>query len=127
MQNAQPIRLSAARFGIVGILNTVIDFGITNALFFLLQPSTTTQLALIAVAAFSAAAANSYLLNSRWSFSASESLKHAVSVTVLAFAIVVREGFLGGLKPIVRCASNTVRQLVADAVQLRYWSCPFVN
>jgi len=87
MQKAQPIRLSAARFGIVGILNTVIDFGITNALFFLLQPSTTTQLALIAVAAFSAAAANSYFLNSRWSFSGQSQGPRVAGRFILATAL----------------------------------------
>lgn len=68
MDKTRPIRLSAARFGIVGMLNTAIDFGMTNALFLLLQPSTSTEFTLIAVAAFLAAAGNSYFLNSRWSF-----------------------------------------------------------
>lgn len=56
------------RFGLVGLINTGIDFAITNVLFLLLRPVGDLGLVLISVAACTAAATNSYWMNSRWTF-----------------------------------------------------------
>ncbi len=58
-----------ARFAVVGAINTGIDFGITNALVLLLQPSSGLALFLISVVACGVATLNSYIMNRRWTFS----------------------------------------------------------
>lgn len=57
-----------ARFGLVGVINTGIDFGLTNILFLLFRPDGNLGLVLISTVACAIAAVNSYLMNSRWTF-----------------------------------------------------------
>lgn len=66
----QRLVLQFARFGTVGVLNTLVDFATTNALMFLLAPSSRLGLFAVSAAACAVAACNSYYLNSRWTFRA---------------------------------------------------------
>lgn len=56
------------RFSVVGLVNTAVDFVATNVLFLLLSPDGYFGLMLVSVLAGLIATANSYLLNSRWTF-----------------------------------------------------------
>ena len=79
-----------ARFGLVGASNTGIDFIITNLLFFLFLPKTSSALFAISAVACTVAAANSYLLNSRWTFQS----KNSTPVHIPRFAAVAVLGLL---------------------------------
>lgn len=59
-----------ARFSAVGVLNTVVDFSITNLLVFLFAADTGFALALISIIACMAGILNSYFWNKRWTFQA---------------------------------------------------------
>ncbi len=56
------------RFSLVGLSNTAVDFIATNLLFFSFRPEGDAGLLLVSVLACLIATANSYLLNSRWTF-----------------------------------------------------------
>lgn len=56
------------RFGIVGMLNTLIDFGILNALMASFGAFKGAPLLLCNAAAFLVASLNSYICNKRWTF-----------------------------------------------------------
>lgn len=84
MSRLREIQVSAARFGTVGIINTAVDFAVTNALFLLLRPQGLAGLTFIAVAAFLAAAANSYFMNARWAFSRTKAQTGVVGRFALA-------------------------------------------
>ncbi|MFO1406402.1 MAG: GtrA family protein [Steroidobacteraceae bacterium] len=75
------------RFGLVGIANTLVDFACTNLLFLMWRPSTPLELTLVAVAAGAVATAQSYLLNSRWTFRDSSAGRGA-QLRFLAFALL---------------------------------------
>ncbi len=64
----QSVATQLTRFSLVGVLNTGIDFLITNLLFIILAPESMLGLTLISIAACLVAAGNSYLINSRWTF-----------------------------------------------------------
>ncbi|OEU53549.1 MAG: hypothetical protein BA871_07090 [Desulfuromonadales bacterium C00003096] len=57
-----------ARFAMVGVLNTLIDFGALNGLLWLNGYPVGWQLFLYNALAFTLASGNSYLLNKRWTF-----------------------------------------------------------
>ena len=56
------------RFAVVGLMNTLIDFGVLNGLLWLDGYSIGWQLFVYNALAFSAANGNSYLLNKWWTF-----------------------------------------------------------
>jgi putative flippase GtrA/4-amino-4-deoxy-L-arabinose transferase-like glycosyltransferase len=56
------------RFSLVGVTNTAIDFLVTNLLFLALRPTGVLGLTMISMAGCLLAATNSYLVNSRWTF-----------------------------------------------------------
>ena len=67
----QPLQCLAAqltRFSLVGVANTGIDFLVTNLLFLVFRPAGMLGLTMVSVAACLVAATNSYLVNSRWTF-----------------------------------------------------------
>lgn len=58
------------RFGSIGLINTLIDFGLLNVLAWFLGRPGGTGLLIINAVAFAGASLNSYLCNRRWTFSA---------------------------------------------------------
>src|SRR3989344_2114598 len=57
-----------AKFALVGVLNTAIDFGVLNFLIFLTNYTQGTGIGLINVPSFSLAILNSYIWNRKWVF-----------------------------------------------------------
>ncbi|NCA71413.1 MAG: GtrA family protein [Sphingobacteriia bacterium] len=78
------------RFGLVGVVNTGIDFAVTNLLFLLLRPTADLGLLGISVVACLLAAANSYWMNSRWTFEQAR----GSSQTLARFALVAGVGLV---------------------------------
>ena len=64
----QRLTTQLTRFSLVGVANTGIDFLVTNLLFLAFRPSSMAGLTLISLLACLVAATNSYLVNSRWTF-----------------------------------------------------------
>ena len=64
----QRLTTQLTRFSLVGVGNTGIDFLMTNLLFLAFRPDSMAGLTLISLLACLVAATNSYLMNSRWTF-----------------------------------------------------------
>ena len=64
----QRLTTQLTRFSLVGVGNTGIDFLVTNLLFLAFRPDSMAGLTLISLLACLVAATNSYLMNSRWTF-----------------------------------------------------------
>jgi len=77
------------KFGVVGFINTGVDFLITNLLFWFFKPEGMFGLMLISIFAITAAAVNSYFLNKFWTFNKKTSMRAS---EVYRFSIVT---FLG--------------------------------
>lgn len=104
-----------ARFLLVGLANTAISFGAYAALTAAAAPP-----ALAAAAAFSAGAANGYVLNRRWTFRARGSVvRYAVVQLGGAAATSTSMGFVAGLLPY---ALTTACVTGATFVALRTWA-----
>jgi len=67
-QPLQRLASQLTRFSLVGVVNTGIDFLVTNLLFLVFRPAGMLGLTLISVVACLISATNSYLVNSRWTF-----------------------------------------------------------
>jgi len=67
------------RFGVVGIVNTVVDLSVLNILIFLFHTGETgTMFAVFKTVAFVCAVLNSYLLNRSWTFRRAADKHHIV-------------------------------------------------
>lgn len=67
------------RFGVVGVLNTVVDLSVLNILIFLTHTGETgTMFAVYKTFAFACAVLNSYLLNRAWTFRRSTDKHHLI-------------------------------------------------
>lgn len=61
------------RFSLVGLLNSFLDFFVTNILAFLLNPANDTFLLLISIVACTFGMISSYILNKYWTFESQKS------------------------------------------------------
>lgn len=67
------------RFGVVGIINTVVDLSVLNILIFLTHTGQTgTMFAVFKTVAFACAVLNSYLMNRSWTFRRATDKHHIV-------------------------------------------------
>lgn len=87
-----PIIWQVLKFGQIGIMNTVLDLGIFNALIFATGFDRGTPLVVINLAAFSFAMINSFLWNKYWVFndrvgSQAKELANFIMVSLIAVAI----------------------------------------
>ena len=90
-----PLILQLWKFGIVGGMNTGVDFLITNLLFWFFKPKGMFGLMLISIFAILAAAVNSYFLNKFWTFNNKDEKKTAMKVSeVYKFSIVTFMGMV---------------------------------
>jgi putative flippase GtrA len=62
------LRFEFIRFGIVGVLNTIVDFGLLNILMFATKTNTGTGFIIIRTSAFICAVLVSFPLNKDWTF-----------------------------------------------------------
>ncbi|MEM4263579.1 MAG: GtrA family protein, partial [Candidatus Woesearchaeota archaeon] len=69
----RPVFFEIGKFASVGILNTLIDFGILNLLSYLFTVHSGSAIALFNALSFSAAVVNSYFWNKFWTFRAASS------------------------------------------------------
>ena len=60
--------IQIVKFGIVGVLNTVVDFAILNFLMWAFKINSGTWMIVFNITAFSAAVINSYIWNRFWTF-----------------------------------------------------------
>ncbi|MDP2856038.1 MAG: GtrA family protein [bacterium] len=79
-----------AKFGLIGVLNTLLDFGVLNFLSYLTKVYSGSTLILLNVFAFLAANINSYFWNKSWTFS---SRSRNVAAEFGKFSIVSVIGF----------------------------------
>lgn len=84
-----------ARFGIVGIINTVLDYGIFEILVLLLKAESPIFIFLVSVLSSSIAMINSYILNKKWTFK-DTSKKYIQQIIIFfiinLFSIVLNSG-----------------------------------
>ena len=87
-----PVIWQFAKFGLIGVLNTLLDFGILNLLSYLTKVYSGPTLVLLNVFAFLAANVNSYFWNKSWTFSgraknAASEFGKFLLVSIIGFAI----------------------------------------
>ncbi len=92
-QETSQIGTQAARYGAVGIINTAIDFAVTNLLVWMTGVMRPMALFVISLIACSVATLNSYWMNSRWTFArahrkpSNNVLAHFFGVTLFAMLV----------------------------------------
>lgn len=90
-----PIIIQIAKFGVVGVANTVIDFGILNYLSASRHVFSGLELVSLNIISFSVAVINSYFWNKHWTFKAKEGKagKQFIEfITVSVVAIFINSG-----------------------------------
>lgn len=83
--------MKVVRFGVVGVVNTLIDFAVLNLLLALFGVTAGAPLVLCNAAAFIAASLNSYFLNKKWTFAQKS---RATLRQYLAFLVLAVGGLL---------------------------------
>lgn len=86
-----------AKFGLVGVLNTAIDFGILNFLISVTQVASGPFIIAMNATSFSAAVVNSYFWNKEWVFSGSKKSSFLVFAVVSVIGIAINSGVVFGL------------------------------
>lgn len=76
------------KFGIVGFLNTVIDFGILNLLSWMTGIYSGKQIIILNSVAFAFAVTNSYFWNKYWTFNSGDNAKKGEFAEFLAVSVV---------------------------------------
>lgn len=86
-----PVIFQVAKFGVVGVLNTLVDFGVLNIFIAVFSISAGMWYSVFKAASFIVAAINSYVWNKFWTF---ESKEKANTKEATSFFIVSAIGFL---------------------------------
>lgn len=94
------------KFGITGLVNTIIDFGLFNLLVAMTGIHSGWQVGLLNAAAVTAAMINSYLMNRRWTFNEISHSRNSLMRFVLASIIGILINSL-----VVTAVSNLCRSL----------------
>ncbi|MGE5406010.1 MAG: GtrA family protein [Candidatus Saccharibacteria bacterium] len=82
------IKSQVIKFGAVGVLNTLIDYGLFNLLVYLTGFHSGVKVGIINALTVTLAAANSYFLNRNWTFEAREG-KHSSQLTRFVIATFI--------------------------------------
>lgn len=89
-----PVLWQLAKFGLVGVLNTAIDFGILNFLSSVTGTTDGAKLIPIKTAAFSIALINSYFWNKHWVFEGRKKASMLAFVGVSSIGIILNVGLV---------------------------------
>lgn len=92
-----PVIFQIAKFGAVGVLNTLIDFSILNFLVYVFGIYGGWQVGIFNMASFSIAVANSYFWNKYWTFEHKEKAQtkeFAQFLTVSIVGILINSGII---------------------------------
>ncbi len=103
---AIPILWQLAKFGLVGVLNTAIDFGILNYLSVFAGVTSGTGLIPIKAVSFSIALVNSYFWNKGWVFEGKKKANPVSFAIVSALGIVINVGSVYVLTTIIGPQGN---------------------
>lgn len=101
-----PILWQLAKFGLVGVLNTAIDFGILNYLSVFAGVTSGVALVPIKTVAFSIALVNSYFWNKGWVFEGKKKGSPVSFAIVSAFGIIINVGTVYVLTTIIGAPGN---------------------
>lgn len=101
-----PILWQLAKFGLVGVLNTAIDFGILNFLSVYTGATAGAALIPIKVASFSVALVNSYFWNKGWVFEGKKRASPVSFAIVSALGIAINVGTVYILTTIIGAPGN---------------------
>ncbi len=101
-----PVLWQLAKFGLVGVLNTAIDFGILNFLSTYLAVTSGVGLIPVKIVAFSIALVNSYFWNKGWVFAGKKKSSAVSFAIVSAIGLVLNVGTVYVLTSIVGPQGN---------------------
>jgi len=91
-----------SKFGLVGVLNTSIDFGILNLLILLTNYTAGAGIGIINIPSFMAAILNSYFWNKKWVFEKSKKSNFYQFVAITFIGLLVNTGIVYSLTTIVQ-------------------------
>lgn len=106
-----PILWQLAKFGLVGVLNTAIDFGILNFLSTYTGTTEGVKLIPIKTVAFSIALINSYFWNKGWVFEGKKKANPVSFAIVSALGIAINVGTVYVLTTIIGAPGNVSPEL----------------
>lgn len=96
-----PVIWQVAKFGLVGVLNTAVDFGILNVLIFATGFDKGLELAILNVGSFTVALTNSYFWNKWWVFGGQGAAKTRMEfvqfIVISVIAAAVSSTIVGGM------------------------------
>ena len=101
-----PILWQLAKFGLVGVLNTAIDFGILNYLSVFAGVTSGVGLIPIKAVSFSVALVNSYFWNKGWVFEGKKKANPVSFAIVSALGIVINVGTVVVLTTVIGAPGN---------------------
>ena len=116
-----PLIWQVSKFGLIGVLNTVVDFGILNILIFATGFDKGLPLASLNIVSFSVAVTNSYLWNKNWVFEGNgkktrtEFMEFAV---VSVIAAVVSSAIVGGVTEYLAPPGNLSSEQWANVAKI---------
>ncbi|OGD86847.1 hypothetical protein A2164_01430 [Candidatus Curtissbacteria bacterium RBG_13_35_7] len=90
-----------AKFALVGVLNTAIDFGIYNFLIFISNITQDAGIAVINMLSFSTSVINSYFWNRKWVFKGAKQGNFFIFVTIALIGLTINTTIVWGLTTIV--------------------------
>ena len=95
-----------AKFALVGVLNTAIDFGVLNFLIFLTNYTQGTGIGLINVPSFSLAILNSYIWNRKWVFEKAREGNFFTFVAVTVIGLLINTSVVVAVTTFIPPAFN---------------------
>lgn len=89
-----PVVLQFAKFALVGLSNTSVDFGLLNLLLFLTNTTGGINVIPINAISFSVAILNSYFWNKRWVFKEGKNGNFIIFLVITIFSLIINTGIV---------------------------------